>query len=244
MSTTRRFDRDAFPTLGSHAMARFARSAGVLALAIVLSSACGGPTATASPATSPGQAAEPSTAPATGSSGAPSASGATQVSFAPGTSDAPTTSALPSGPVASGVPTGAAECSGSHDNRVFFEAIAGQVPWAVYCAVLPDGWFVQAGSFSLRSGGRMEITYHGPNGALLTLVEGNVCEGQTSACPVAGEQLGPASFGDRQGTLTRVGSGYAIDVDASSVPGWSATGTGMDQATFTAIAAALFHVEA
>jgi hypothetical protein len=225
-------------------MARFARSAGVLALAIVLSSACSGPTATASPATSPGQASGPSPAPPAGSSAGPSASVAAQVSFAPGTSDAPTASAPPSGPVDSGVPTGAAGCSGSHDNRVFFDAIAGQVPWAVYCAVLPDGWFVQAGSFSLRSGGRLQITYHGPDGALLTLVEGNVCEGQTSPCSVAGEQLGPASFGDRQGTLTRVGSGYAIDVDASSSPGWSVTGTGMDQATFTAIAAALLHVEA
>lgn len=225
-------------------MARFARSAGVLALAIVLSSACGGPTTTASPATSPGQSAGPSTAATTGSSAGPSASGAPLVSFVPGTSEAPTASAPPSGPVASGAPTGGAGCSGSHDNRVFFDAIAGQVTWAVYCAVLPDGWFVQAGSFSLRNGGRMEITYHGPDGALLTLVEGNVCESQTSPCPAAGEQLGQASFGDRQGTLTRVGSDYAIDVDASSFPGWSATGSGMDQGTFTAIAAALLHVEA
>ncbi len=225
-------------------MARFARSAGILALAIVLSSACGGPTATASPATSPGRTGASSSAPATASSAGPSASGASQVSFAPGTSDAPAASALPGSPASSGAPTGAAGCSGSHDNRVFFDAIAGQVPWAVYCAVLPDGWFVQAGSFSLRSGGRMEITYHGPEGALLTLEEGNVCEGQASPCPSAGEQLGQASFGDRQGTLMAVGSGYAIDVDASSFPGWSATGTGMDQAIFTAIAAALLHVEA
>ncbi len=223
-------------------MARFARTAGLLALAIVLSSACGGPTATASPPTSPGLTSGVSTAPTTASSAGPPASGG-EASFAPGTSEAPGASALPSGPPASGLPTGAAGCSGSHDNRVFFDAIAGQVPWAVYCAVLPDGWFVQAGSFSLRSGGRMEITYHGPEGALLTLEEGNVCEGQASPCPAGGEQIGQASFGDRPGTLTRAGSGYAIDVDASSFPGWSVTGTGMDQATFTGIAAALLHVE-
>ena len=244
MGRTYRFDRDASPTLGSHAMARFARSAGVVALAIVLSSACGGPTTTASPSASPGQTAGASTAPTSASSAGPSASGAGQGSFAPGTSDGPTASALPGSPAASGAPTGAAGCSGSHDNRVFFDAIAGQVPWAVYCAVLPDGWFVQTGSFSLRSGGRMEITYHGPEGALLTLEEGNVCEGRTSPCPAAGEQLGQASFGDRQGTLTRVGSGYAIEVDASGFPGWYATGTDMDQGTFTAIAAAFLHVEA
>ena len=225
-------------------MARFARSAGVLALAIVVSSACGGPTATASPGTSPGQAGEASTAPTMASSAEPPASGGIQASLAPGTSEPPVASAPPTGPVASGVPTGAAGCSGSHDNRVFFDAIAGQVSWAVYCAVLPDGWFVQAGSFSLRGGGRMEITYHGPEGALLTLEEGNVCEGQAAPCPATGDQLGQAAFGDLEGTLSRVGSGYAIDVDAASFPGWWASGTGMDQAAFTALAAALLHVEA
>jgi hypothetical protein len=97
---------------------------------------------------------------------------------------------------------------------VFFDAIAGQVTWTVYCAVLPAGWFVQAGSFSLRNGGRLDITYRGPAGALLTLIEGNVCEGQASGCPASGQALGPASFGDQPGTLLQLasGSGYAIDV--------------------------------
>ncbi len=228
-------------------MTPLVRPAGVLALAVALATACGG---TTPPSQSPtGSAAAPpsgapaQTAAASAPVGGPSPGGSPSV--APASAGG---SALPfasQGPLDSGTGTGASACSGNHDNRVFFEAIAGQVSWAVYCAVLPTGWFVQAGSFSLRDGGRMEITYKGPNGALLTLDEGNVCAEGASSCAPQGQQLGTSAFGDRSGTLTALGSngGYAVYVDPGVFPSWSAAGTGLDQATFAGLAAALYHVQ-
>ncbi|MGO9180480.1 MAG: hypothetical protein ACLQHS_14650 [Candidatus Limnocylindrales bacterium] len=224
-------------------MTRIARSAGVLALAIALSCACGGTTTTALPASSGGLSAG-SSMPATTGIPVP---GSTNLSDASPVlaSGLPASASIEPGMASPSVElTGASGCSGNQNNRVFFEAIAGQVTWTVYCAVLPTGWFVQAGSFSLHNGGRLDITYRGPGGALLTLVEGNVCEGQTSGCPVSGQEIGTASFGDQPGTLLALpsDSGYAIDVNPGTNPAWSATGTGLDEAAFTGLAAALLRV--
>ena len=41
----------------------------------------------------------------------------------------------------------------------------------------------------------------------------------------------------------RVGAGYAVYVDPGAFPSWSVTGTGLDQATFAGLAAALYHVQ-
>ncbi|HXQ96619.1 MAG TPA: hypothetical protein VN800_06820 [Candidatus Acidoferrales bacterium] len=226
-------------------MTRIARPAGVLALAIALCSACGAATATALPAPSGGSSAGFSAPPATGIPAAGSANPGA-ASPAPASAQPASASAEPGMASPSVELTGASGCSGSHDNRVFFDAIAGQVTWTVYCAVLPAGWFVQAGSFSLRNGGRLDITYRGPAGALLTLIEGNVCEGQASGCPASGQDLGTASFGDQPGTLLQLasGSGYAIDVNSGMFPAWTATGSGLDQAAFTGFAAALLRVAA
>jgi hypothetical protein len=141
------------------------RAAGILALTVALAAGCGG---TTPPSQSPvGSAAAAASGAPAGFASAGAPAGASSPGALP--SSAPSSagsSAVPSasqGPLDSGTATGASACSGSHDNRVFFEAIAGQVTWAVYCAVLPAGWFVQTGSFSLRDGGHMDITYKGPN---------------------------------------------------------------------------------
>ncbi len=236
-------------------MASRPRSAFVLVVAFVFVAACGGtaaPTVGLPGGSSAGASGAPTQAGTAGTqagaSGAPSTSGGTS-SQGVGPSAIPVVSYQPAS--GSPVPTddaaavGASACSGNHDNRVFFEAIAGQVTWAVYCAVLPSGWFVQAGSFSLRDGGRMQITYKGPGGALLTLEEGNICEDGASACAVQGQQLGSSAFGDQTGTLTAVNSSgeYGIYVDPGSFPSWSLTATGLDESTFTGFAAALYHVK-
>lgn len=229
-------------------MLRLARPICVWALAAAVAAACGGtPAPTQAPAGS--QPASPSGA-AVGTAVASSvpggsASGNAGSSVAPGSSGQPTSSpALPT-PLASLSADAAAGCSGNHDNRIFFEAIAGQVAWSVYCAVLPQGWFVQTGSFSLRGGGQMEITYRGPNGALLSLHEGNICTQGASACMPQGQPLGTTAFGDRTGTLVALtaNGGYAIYVDPGASPSWSAVGTGLDQATFAGFAAALLRVQ-
>lgn len=227
-------------------MAPIFRPAGVLALALVLTASCGGTTpVTQGPSTGtlpsssvqvPGQ-----SAPAASFTAAQSPLAGSGASPAPGASEAPGEAAGSPGPLDAA--SGAAACSGNHDNRVFFEAIAGQVSWAVYCAVLPAGWYVQAGSFALRGGGRMDITYHGPNGALLTLAEGALCPGGGAACAPVQSSLGSSAFGDQTGTLVSVGGGYAIYVNPGASPAWSATGTGLSESTFTQLVAALYHVQ-
>lgn len=225
-------------------MLRLAQPVGVLAVAVILVVACGGPATPSMVGIGPNgtAAAEASAAvpEATPEGSAAGASGEPAGSDEPAASGLPVDSPEPSPPPA----TGAAACSGNHDNRVFFEAIAGQVSWTVYCAVLPAGWFVDAGSFSLRDGGRMEITYKGPNGARFALEEGNVCAAPGAGCATGQHALGNAAFGDRSGTLmaTDGSGGLALYVDAGQVPAWTATGSGLDQATFTRFAAALTSV--
>ncbi len=140
--------------------------------------------------------------------------------------------------------TGASACSGNHDNRTFFDEIAAQVSWDVYCAVLPSGWFVQTGSFSLRDSGRLEITYTGPNSASLSLQEGNFCSQGAGACAPHSTVLGSTAFGDRTGQFVSVGGGYAVYVDPGDNPSWMASGHGLDQGTFVTLAAALHKVTA
>ncbi len=201
---------------------------------------------------------ESTVTPAPTDSTVPSAVGSAEPSSPPAASGEPAGSPLPSAAVASEAPqptdtpspspessAAGADCSGSLDNRTFFEAIAGQVDWGVYCAVLPDGWFVQEGNFVLRDGGHMEITYKGPNGALLTLQEGNVCTSGVSACSPKDHEIGPSPFGDRDGTLVTLGDGqFAVYVDPGVFPSWSATGKGLDQATFASLVQALHRVSA
>lgn len=225
-------------------MVRLAQPVGVLAAAVILVVACGGSTTPSVPATTPAVSVGVSASaglPEATPEGSPAGSSAEPGASAdPGVSGEPGATAEPSPPP----PTGAAACSGSHDNRVFFEAIAAQVDWQVYCAVLPAGWFVDAGSFSLRNGGLMEITYKGPNGARFTLEEGNICSGSAGSCMKGEREIGTASFAERSGTLmaTDGSGGLALYVDAGGFPAWSAVGTGLDQATFTQFAAALASV--
>ncbi|MCU0505983.1 MAG: hypothetical protein MUE82_09495 [Chloroflexi bacterium] len=144
------------------------------------------------------------------------------------------------------VPPGAEGCSGSAENRDFFAAAAEAMSWDVYCAVVPDGWFVETGSYRLVDGGRLDITYRGPDGELIAIREGAWCTGDAATCAPRDRELGPAAFGDRAGVLVALGGsdadGFAIHVDPGSAPSWAITGTGMDAARLTAIAAALHRV--
>jgi len=144
---------------------------------------------------------------------------------------------------------GTAACTGTAANRTFFQEIAGTVDWDVYCAVLPARWHIDSdpskNTFSLAGGGRMQIAYVGPGGARLTLQQGSFCTAGVSACSPRDQTIGDASFGDRTGTLVTLGpdKGFALYVDSGQAPSWALTGTGMDQATFVALAAALHRIE-
>jgi hypothetical protein len=134
-------------------------------------------------------------------------------------------------------PAGA--CSGSAENRDFFRAAASALSWTVYCAVLPAGWFVDSGQYRQAGGGWVQIAYRGPGGARLELHEGAFCTA-SDGCVPAGTESGDAQFGDKTGTFVALDDGGgAIVVDRGEKISWLAVGTGMDDAAFRAIVAAL-----
>ncbi len=140
------------------------------------------------------------------------------------------------------IPEGAAACSGSAGNRDFFEAATDAVDWPVYCAVLPDGWFIESGNYRLRGGGQVVVAYRGPEGARFELHEGAFC-GDDGGCLPSGSSAGDARFGDRAGELYRLdGGGLAVVVDRGEETSWLAIGGNLDEATFLAYAAALHRV--
>jgi len=157
-------------------------------------------------------------------------------------SDAPATSDEPvSSDDASVDPGAAAECAGNDENRAFFVDAARAVDWTVYCPVLGSRWFVESGQYRRAGGGWMEIGYRGPAGARIALREGAPCT--ATDCLPTGTDLGDAAFGDLSGTLLDLGGGrYAVVVKPGATPSWTITGSGLDQATFEGIAAALVPV--
>jgi hypothetical protein len=221
----------------------------LLAVALIVA-ACASPAATGTPGT--GSAASP--AGATAGSGASSAPSASNAASAGQPSEAPADTAAPSTPkptktpkpsasaAASLDPGAAAACTGSDDNRTFFAGVAAQVDWTVVCAVLPKRWFVSAGSFRLAKGGKLLISYKGPNGATLSLSEGAWCT-DASGCVPSGQDLGNAALGPMSGTLIGVaGGGFAVSVDGGQPTSWLLETQGVDQATTVELAAAAVPV--
>jgi hypothetical protein len=176
--------------------------------------------------------------------GSPSASeiASDEPSISPTEPGEPTGEPIPSsstgGPSSSPPQGGTAECFGSADTRDFFSSFAQAVSWPVYCAVLPKGWSVEKGTYRLGNGGRLTISYRRrADGARIVLDEGAVCA-ETTPCFPPGSDLGTTPFADRQADLSS-GGGFAAVVDETENPAWLLTGTGLDQAAFTGIAAKL-----
>jgi hypothetical protein len=206
-----------------------ARAAIALVVVAAIVAAC-----VASPTGTP-----PSIAPGGSPSGTAAAT-ASDVPTEPPT-EGPTPTTSPDGTTPSPEPSDPPEataCSGSDANRIFFGQAAASMAWTVYCAVLPDGWFLEAGSYRLADGGHLEVTYRGPGDAHVALVEGNVCSGaEVEACAPRDAVIGPAAFGDREGELGRLVNGLVVDVDRGSTPSWRATGLGLAEDAFRGIAA-------
>ncbi|MGZ8502608.1 MAG: PT domain-containing protein [Candidatus Limnocylindrales bacterium] len=181
-----------------------------------------------SPSESPGDSpsTEPLESPSVDPTDEPTDEPTDQPSGSPGTEPTPTAG-------------GTGACLGSTDTRDFFASFAQSVPWPVYCAVLPKGWSVEKGTYRLKNGGRLTITYRRrADSARVVLDEGTVCA-DTSPCVPAGTSLGSAPFGDRQADLSSTGVGLAAVVDASENPAWLLTGSGLTEKEFRAIAANL-----
>ena len=135
----------------------------------------------------------------------------------------------------------AADCSGNDENRAFYEAVAGDVTWDVYCAVLPAGWFVDAGSFRLAGGGKLEISYKGPGGQRIEMRQGTYCAG-VDGCIPTGPDAGSAAYGDRPARLVDVGGGSWLVVAEGGEVDWEAKGIGMDGPTLAGYTAAFAKV--
>jgi hypothetical protein len=214
--------------------------------------ACASPAATGTPAT--GAAASPAGASAGASSGSSSSAAASddasagQASEAPADTTAPSTpkptkTPKPSASAAASLDAGtAAACTGSDDNRTFFAGVAAQVDWTVVCAVLPKRWFVSSGSFRLAKGGKLLISYKGPNGATLSISEGAWCT-DAAGCVPSGQDLGDAALGPMPGTLIGIdGGGFAVSVGGGQPTSWLLETQGLDQATTVELAGAAVAV--
>ena len=143
-------------------------------------------------------------------------------------------------PSGSGAAAGVEGCTGNDDNRTFFAGAAAAYSWPVYCAVLPAHWFVNVGS---RGGGKLDISYKGPNGARFELHEGAVCAAGVDCYPT-GSDAGTADFGDRVASLIHVEDGGVVAiVDRGQRLSWMAIGQGMDDPTFVSLLGALIRLD-
>ena len=211
-------------------------------LVVVLIAACAGPSETTAPSPAPATVVPAAPVPGTDapSPAPPISEPATPAPATPElpVSEAPSPSLEPE--PTDGAPV-AGECTGSDENLAFFEEFARAVDWPVYCPVLPSGWFVGAGQWRQADGARLEISYHGPGGAGLLLQEGAFCPGGGDCVP-PGDDLGPAGFGDREGTLVATADGWAVVVGRGDMPSWLLTVSGVGEAAARRIASDLVEV--
>jgi len=217
-----------------------------LAALVFVLAGCGLGTATTPPAASSVPSQAPSASQGPLQSDVPSAS-AVEPSEAPSTGPTPTDSEAPStGPqpsdtaVPSPSPSNSASiCSGAKDTPDFYASFAGSVSFPVYCAVLPAGWSLVSGTYRLANGGHITISFRRKSdSATFELDEGSFC-GDSSGCVPAGSAVGSGPFGDLTGDLVQTSGGFALVVAKGEKPSWLAIGNGLDQATFTALTAAL-----
>lgn len=120
--------------------------------------------------------------------------------------------------------------------------MAAAVDWAVYCPVLPDGWFVDDGQYRLAGGGWMRISYDGPGDARILLQQGAFCT-ESDGCVPAGRDVGETAFGDRTGVLVAGNDGsWSTVVDRGATRSWLLTVTGLDETGARTIAADLLQI--
>jgi hypothetical protein len=219
----------------------------VLLLAVALAAAaCGAiadpPATPTTPATTPPPASEGSPPPP-GAEPTPDATPPTEPTPPAGQTPAATPGDGPPPTPAASPPAGAdaSVCTGSPENRAFYAAVAEAVAWAVYCPILPDGWYVDAGWFRLAAGGRLEIAYKGPDGARLEIRQGFYC-GDDPHCIPAAPDAGSASFGDRPARLLDLGDGAWMVVAEDGELNWEVRSRGLAPAASLALAAAFARV--
>ncbi len=159
--------------------------------------------------------------------------------------DTPVASATPSAapsatptaaPVASGGPASACSGASKPDNAAFWASTANNEPFTVYCGVVPGPWFFATANSTWGSTGLLTATYNykTTGGARIDVSEG------TFAAAAHTGSLGSAKFGDLSGSLYSTSSGFVIYVAGTHA--YQAIGTGVTQATFVSILAAMVKV--
>jgi hypothetical protein len=210
-----------------------------LILTMLVMAACGGTTATEAPSdvresSAPTTEAPPIDQPTSEPSSEPTTP-------EPASPEPPSAEPETPEPELTDLPASTAECTGTDENVAFYAEFARVVDWAVYCPVLPAGWFVGTGQWRQADGERLEISYRGPGGTGLMLQEGSFCPGDGDCVPT-GEDIGPTAFGDREGTLVATDGGWAVVVDRGERPSWLLTISGVGQAAARQIAANVVEV--
>jgi hypothetical protein len=196
-------------------------------LIVVHTTATPAPTAPPTPVATPTPTPTPTPAP----TDTPIPGSSVPASAAP--SSAPSAT-LTAAPVASGGPASACSGASKPDNAAFWASTANHEPFTVYCGVVPGPYpFVSANS-TFGSTGLLTATYQTTGGGRI-----DVSEGTFTAAAHTGS-LGSAKFGDLSGSLYSMGSGFVIYVAGTHA--YQAIGTGVTQATFVSIVAAMAKV--
>ena len=146
-------------------------------------------------------------------------------------------------PKAAAVPS--TSCTGQSWDKTFWGNAAAVMKFDVYCNVLPSGWHIETngGVYNGAHGGTVDVKWAGPSGKKLEIKEGAFCKTDADTCSPHVSVIGTAIFGDLLGSLDSVsGGGFAIYVSPGTGKGYTLTGSGMSQAAFVSIAAAVVKV--
>jgi hypothetical protein len=151
----------------------------------------------------------------------------------------------------------AAGCSGNASNQPFWVQAVNSVPFSVYCGVISSPWSFDKAGATFGSTGTVVAVYKTKTGGLIVLLEGAFCTGAKPG-PPHGASITTAKFGDLDGTLYPLTTGYVVNVpsvgayatmaagqviiSSGTSYGYAALSNNVSQASFVAIAAALFKV--
>ena len=143
--------------------------------------------------------------------------------------------AAPSGPGAGC--TGVSDPLKGAERQAFWVATANNESFAVYCGVVPNPWYFNGATSTYGKTGLVTAGYQTTTGLKIAISEG------TFTAIGHGSSLGSASFGDLGGTLyAGTSSGFVLLVNPGTSKAYQAVGTGVTQATFTKLVAALIKV--
>ena len=149
-------------------------------------------------------------------------------------------------PEQSATPTSPASfCTGTAEHQAFFVDAAKKLPFDVYCAQLPAGWYFEAASYSQPNGGKLTINYKGPSGASLAVSEGAFCTTSVAACSPHTSIRGTASFGDQPGMLDVMSTPpdvLVVYVNPGTKVAYQIASGNLTQAKFVSLAAMMMKV--